>query len=137
MRREESAFQPRDERRVDGAVLGPDAFVIRFFEGTADGTRDRLLVVNFGRDLHLDQAPEPLLGAPENHRWAIHWSSESRDFGGLGTPAVETLDGWRIMGEAAVVLAPEPLPKTDSNAAFQAATERAKERKRSERATMP
>ena len=43
-------------------VRGPEAFVLRFFSG-ADG--DRLLVVNYGRDLRLDVAPEPLLAPPE------------------------------------------------------------------------
>ncbi len=133
LRREDPAFRVRDTRWVDGAVLGPQAFVIRYFEGSPEGTSDRLLLVNFGRDLHLDQAPEPLLAAPEGHGWAVLWSSESTDYGGCGTPAVEAADGWRLMGEAAVVLAPERLPPGDWLAAHKAAEERAKEKKRRER----
>jgi maltooligosyltrehalose trehalohydrolase len=133
LRREDPAFRQRDARWVDGAVLGPRAFVIRYFEGTPGGTKDRLLVANFGRDLHLDEAPEPLLAPPEGHGWSVLWSSESPDYGGDGTPPPEAADGWRLTGEAAVVLAPEPLPPTDGGAAHKAAEERMKERKRRER----
>jgi maltooligosyltrehalose trehalohydrolase len=133
LRREDSAFRARNARWVDGAVLGPQAFVIRYFEGTADGCNDRLLVVNLGRDLHLTQTPEPLLGAPEGCGWGLRWSSEATEYGGCGTPPFETADGWRIMGEAAVVLAPEELPPLDPSAVEERAKEHAKERKRRER----
>ena len=39
--------------------------MLRFF---GDGGDDRLLLVNLGRDLHLDPAPEPLLAPPEGTR---------------------------------------------------------------------
>jgi maltooligosyltrehalose trehalohydrolase len=136
LRRDDPAFRARDSRWVDGAVLGPHAFVLRYFEGTPDGTRDRLLLVNFGRDLYLDQTPEPLLAAPEGRRWATLWSSESLDYGGEGTPPPEAVDGWRVLGEAAVVLAPELLPPVDRKSAHKAAEARAKERKRRERAPL-
>jgi maltooligosyltrehalose trehalohydrolase len=84
-------------------VLGPDAFVVRFF--AADGN-DRLLVMNLGRDLHFDPAPEPLLAPPENLRWKILWSSEAPCYGGSGTPPLEMEGTWYIPGEAAVVLIP-------------------------------
>jgi maltooligosyltrehalose trehalohydrolase len=133
LRREDPAFRPRDARWVDGAVLSEDAFALRFFEGTPDGTRDRLLLVNFGRDLHLDQAPEPLLAPAEGHGWSVLWSSESPDYGGDGTPPPEAVDGWHVVGEATIVLKPEKLPPVDRAAAQAAAAERAKERKRRER----
>ncbi len=133
LRREDSAFRPRDTRWVDGAVLGPHAFVLRYFEGTPDGTKDRLLLANFGRDLYLDQAPEPLLAPPEGCGWNLLWSSEAPDYGGTGTPPTEAADGWRVTGEAAVLLAPERLPPFDRTAAHKAAEGRAKERKRRER----
>jgi maltooligosyltrehalose trehalohydrolase len=133
LRREDPAFRPRDTRCVDGAVVGPHAFVLRYFEGTPDGTKDRLLLVNFGRDLYLDQTPEPLLAPPEGHGWSVLWSSEAPDYGGDGTPPPEAVDGWRIIGEAAVLLAPERLPPVDRLAAQEAAEVRAKERKRRER----
>jgi maltooligosyltrehalose trehalohydrolase len=118
---------------VDGAVLGEQAFVLRYFQG---GRADRLLLVNFGRDLYLDQAPEPLLAPPEGCGWAVLWSSESRAYGGSGTPPPEARDGWRVMGEAAVVMAPEELPHLDRAAVAQAAEERAGERRRRERTRM-
>jgi maltooligosyltrehalose trehalohydrolase len=87
---------------VDGAVLAPQAFVLRYF---VDGGADRLLLVNFGRDLHLDPAPEPLLAPPPGPGWDVIWSSEDVRYGGCGTPHPETEDNWRIPGEAALVLA--------------------------------
>jgi len=133
LRRTDPAFGPRDGRWVDGAVLGPRAFVLRY--GTA-GPSDRLLLVNFGSDLYLDQAPEPLLASPEGYGWGVRWSSEDRAYGGSGTPPPEARDGWRVMGEAAVVLAPELLPPHDADAAHKAAEERAAERRRRERTRM-
>jgi maltooligosyltrehalose trehalohydrolase len=133
LRREDPAFRPRDARWVDGAVIGPQAFVIRYFEGTPDGTRDRLLLVNLGRDLYRDQAPEPLLAPPEGHGWDILWSSEDRAYGGNGTPPPEARDGWRVPGEAAVVLAPRPLPANDPAAVRVAAEARAADRRKRER----
>ena len=104
MRREDPAFQAQRYRGIDGAVLGPHAFALRFF---AQNHADRLLVVNLGRDLHLQQAPEPLLAPPISHAWEQRWSSEEVRYGGNGTPALETSeDNWRVPGEAAVILAP-------------------------------
>ena len=103
LRRQDPALSSQRPGGVDGAVLGPDAFVVRFF---AQGGDDRLLVMNLGRDLHFDPAPEPLLAPPENLRWKILWSSEAPCYGGSGTPPLETEDNWHIPGEAAVVLIP-------------------------------
>jgi maltooligosyltrehalose trehalohydrolase len=130
LRRTDPAFAPADERRADGAVLGPRAFLVRFFAGD---TGDRLLLVNFGTDLYLDQAPEPLLAPPAGHAWGLHWSSEDRAYGGNGTPPPEARDGWRLPGEAAVVMAPEPLPPADLKAVRAGAEERAKQRRQRER----
>jgi maltooligosyltrehalose trehalohydrolase len=105
LRRDDPAFAAQDADRLAGAVLSADAFVLRFFGPDND---DRLLIVNFGRDLHLDPAPEPLLAPVWQRAWRLIWSSESPNYGGNGTPAVESDDNWRIPGEAAVVLAPAP-----------------------------
>ncbi|MBV8906252.1 MAG: DUF3459 domain-containing protein, partial [Acidobacteriia bacterium] len=88
---------------VDGAVLAPEAFVLRYFGGDGDG---RILLVNFGPDLHLDPAPEPLLAPPDGKTWQLHWSSEDPRYQGTGTPPVYSEDNWRIPGTAAVVMAP-------------------------------
>ena len=106
LRKEDAAFSGQHRGILDGAVLGPEAFLIRFFNETSG---DRLLLVNLGRDLHLDAGPEPLLAPPEERRWEILWSSESPRYGGSGTPPVETDEGWRMPGHAAVVLFPQPL----------------------------
>jgi maltooligosyltrehalose trehalohydrolase len=106
LRREDPALRAQKPRGVDGAVLGDQAFVLRFFR---DEGLDRLLIVNFGRDLHLLSCPEPLIAPPEGMRWRVILSTEDPDYGGCGTPAVDTeTEGWRVLGETAVVLAPEP-----------------------------
>ena len=108
LRREETVFRAQLRRGLDGSVLGPEALVLRFFGENGD---DRLLVVNFGLDLRLDPAPEPLLAPPEAMCWKIIWSSENPKYGGSGTPSMDTLDNWYIPGHAAVVLGPGKLEK--------------------------
>jgi len=104
LRKADPAFRPGV--RIDGAVLGPTAFVVRFFVNGAD---DRLMVVNLGRDLRLDPIPEPLLAPPDGAtRWATRWSSEEPVYGGHGTAPLDTDDGWLIPGESAAWLAGEP-----------------------------
>jgi len=116
LRREEPVFRAQRRGAVDGAILSAQAFVLRYFGGepgvsAPGGTEDRLLVANFGRDLPLDPAPEPLLAPLEGRLWEIQWSSEDCRYGGSGTPPVDTADDtWRIPGEAAVVLRPAPRP---------------------------
>jgi maltooligosyltrehalose trehalohydrolase len=104
LRREDPAFRAQRSRGLDGAVLGSEAFVLRFF---AEDGADRLLVVNFGPDLHLDPAPEPLLAPPEGCLWKTLWSSEDPRYGGSGTPELDSEENWRIPGQAAVALLPE------------------------------
>jgi maltooligosyltrehalose trehalohydrolase len=104
LRREDPAFRAQRPRGVDGAVLGPGAFVLRYF---VDGGQDRLLLINFGRELHRNPAPEPLLAPPAGCGWKVHWSTEDPRYGGCGTAPPETEENWRIPGEAALVLVPE------------------------------
>jgi maltooligosyltrehalose trehalohydrolase len=89
---------------VDGAVIGEQAFVLRFFGAAGD---DRLLLINLGADLPLDIAPEPLLAPPEERLWATLWSSESADYGGCGTPPPDGPDGWRLPAESAIAMRPD------------------------------
>ena len=103
LRREDPVFRTQRPGGVDGAVLGPEAFVLRFFGADGD---DRLLLVNLGTDLHLDPAPEPLLAPPEGKAWEVLWASEDPRYGGHGVPPVETEENWRIPGHAAVALRP-------------------------------
>ena len=106
LRREDPVFSVQQPRRIDGAVLGPSAFLLRYF---GENQEDRLLIVNLGIDLELFRAPEPLLAPPENRTWALLWSSEHPAYGGCGTPEPETESGWRIPGEATLVLGPASL----------------------------
>ena len=95
LRREEPVFWAQRHGGLDGAVLGPEALVLRFF-GTAGD--DRLLVVNLGRDLSLRPAPEPLLAPPKGMAWGIRWSSEDPRYDGGGTAPLEGEDGWQHPG---------------------------------------
>jgi maltooligosyltrehalose trehalohydrolase len=105
LRREEAALTPRDERWYDGAVLSPRAFLLRYF-GPSE-REDRMLLVNLGRDERICPLPEPLLAPPDGMRWSIRWSSEDIAYGGGGTPALVMDDHWKLLGEAALWLAPE------------------------------
>jgi maltooligosyltrehalose trehalohydrolase len=116
LRREEPVFR-RVQRRgdIDGAVLGPDQFLLRFFG--KESTEDRLLMVNFGTDHHLMVVPEPLLASPPGTRWQIQLSTEDPKYGGGGTPPLETCgedwrlpgENWTLPGRCAVVLKPAKL----------------------------
>jgi maltooligosyltrehalose trehalohydrolase len=86
---------------LDGAVLGPQAFCLRFFGPAGD---DRLLLVNLGRTEILHAAPEPLLAPPEGRRWALLWSSEHPAYGGEGTPPIAADQPWKLFGQAALLL---------------------------------
>jgi maltooligosyltrehalose trehalohydrolase len=97
-------------RSVEGAVLGPEAFLLRYLD--KERGRDRLLLVNFGADLHLDPAPEPLLAPPEDCDWSTLWSSENPNYGGSGTVPPETEENWRLPGHAALLLAAVRRPES-------------------------
>jgi maltooligosyltrehalose trehalohydrolase len=108
---------------LDGAVLGENAFVLRFF--APDGM-DRLLVVNLGRSLHVDPAPEPLLAPVDGTRWRVLWSSEDPRYGGISAPMPDApeaarsptqkpsvrwpRENWRFTGECAMALVPDSDP---------------------------
>jgi len=106
LRKADPAFRPGTA--LDGAVLGAAAFVLRYF---VPGGGDRLLVVNLGRDVTLEPAPEPLLAPPGGGGagWGVLWSSENPKYGGNGTAPLDTDQRWEIPGEAAVLLGPTPL----------------------------
>src|SRR5690606_6634229 len=106
LRRSQAAFAAQDGRNIDGAVLGEDVFVLRFFAD--DALDDRLVIVALGSDLRFDPAPEPLVAPPLGCRWSVLWSSEEPEYGGGGTAPPESEANWLIPGRAALVLAPEP-----------------------------
>jgi maltooligosyltrehalose trehalohydrolase len=103
----------RRPARVDGAVIGPHAWMLRFFAdditGDAAGNGDRLLLVNLGTDLTLASMPEPLLAPLEDRAWKILWSSERPTYDGGGTAPLYRDGVLHIPGESALVLEPGPL----------------------------
>jgi maltooligosyltrehalose trehalohydrolase len=111
LRRTDSRFREQIPNGVDGAVLGPASFVLRYF--SEGNTADRLLVVNFGENRELNPVPEPLLAPPLGWEWEILWSSESAAYGGSGTAAVATELNWTLPAEATVALrlVPEKKPR--------------------------
>lgn len=106
LRRTDRVFRSvRQTGKVDGAVLGRDAFLLRFF-GEEEGD-DRLMLVNLGRDLFVDPAPEPLLAPPLGSIWELLWTSEDPAYGGISTPQWPIEGNWYLSGEVAVVLHPK------------------------------
>jgi maltooligosyltrehalose trehalohydrolase len=74
LRKTDAVFRAQRADRIFGAVLGEEAFLLRYFGEAGD---DRLVLVNLGRDLDLEHAPEPLLAPPRGRRWALLVSSEA------------------------------------------------------------
>ncbi len=105
LRREDPVFRTQGGGGIDGAVLGPEAFVLRFF-GIGVEPDDRLLCVNLGRDVILPTIAEPLLAPLEGSRWSLVWSSEAVRYGGGGTPALNPAEGWILPAHATVVFGP-------------------------------
>jgi maltooligosyltrehalose trehalohydrolase len=105
IRRDDPVISNAQTAEVDGAVLGADALLLRFFGENGD---DRLLLVNLGRDLSLSPAPEPLLAPPEETQWELKWSSESACYGGCGTIPLHPDERWELPAETAMLLEPSP-----------------------------
>jgi maltooligosyltrehalose trehalohydrolase len=105
LRREDSRLRQHSSGGIDGAVLGPASFVVRYFSANND---DRLLLVNFGESHVLHPASEPLLTPPEGCRWETLWTSESPRYGGAGAIATATPEQWISPAESTVALRPAP-----------------------------
>lgn len=108
LRQHDSRFSQQISGGVDGAVLGADSFVLRFFGQNND---DRLLVINFGRQHRLHPAPEPLLAPIDGFEWERIWSSELRKYGGPGELVVVTQEDWFLPAEATVAMKLVPAKK--------------------------
>jgi maltooligosyltrehalose trehalohydrolase len=104
LRRRDPAFQAQEPGALDGAVLGGDAFALRY--ARPDPGDERLLLVNLGRELVASSLAEPLLAPPQGFRWRVDWSSEAPEYGGCGTPPVMQA-GWRLPGQTTLILKPE------------------------------
>src|SRR5262249_41194962 len=99
LRKDDPVFSQQDRRAVEGSLIGPEAFLLRWFGVHYD---DRLALFNLGRDVDWQVVAEPMLAPPVGRRWELLWSSEEPYYGGLGTP---NFDGktWRVPGHSAVV----------------------------------
>jgi maltooligosyltrehalose trehalohydrolase len=105
LRREDSRLRQQSSGGIDGAVLGPASFVLRYFSANND---DRLLLVNFGESHVLHPASEPLLAPPSGCSWETLWTSDSPRYGGAGAIATATPEQWILPSESAVALRPAP-----------------------------
>jgi maltooligosyltrehalose trehalohydrolase len=103
LRREDSRFSQQSSGGVDGAVLGPASFVLRYFSSEQD---DRLLLVNLGKNQMLERASEPLLAPPPGARWETLWTSESPRYGGADAIAIANEERWVLPVESTVVFRP-------------------------------
>lgn len=110
LRHHDPRFSAQIPGGLDGAVLSPASFVLRYFAKDHD---DRLLVINLGKRLTLSPAPEPLLAPPLGFIWETLWTSESPKYGGFGVVDVVTEERWTLPGESAVALrlVPEKAPR--------------------------
>ncbi len=107
LRREDRVLSAPTPGDADGAVLGDEVFVMRYFAGE-ERSGDRLLLVNFGIDWRPARVPEPLLAPPPGMRWRLVWSSEDPSYGGCGALACTSEDGgWFMQGQAACFLIAE------------------------------
>ncbi len=104
LRRRDPVLAQAGQRRPEGAVLGPGAFLLRYLDAT-DG--DRLLVFNLDCDLDFTPAREPLIAAPYGMRWRLAWSSEAPQYGGQGTPEIDVDAAWTIPAGCALLFIPE------------------------------
>lgn len=105
LRREDPVIAQQDRHRLDGAVIGSEAFVVRYPGPEGD---DRLLLLNLGPDCDYRPAPEPLLAPPPQRRWSLLWSSDEPRYGGPGVIDPLSDEGWRLTAESAVLYRTEP-----------------------------
>ena len=105
LRREDSRFREQGSGGIDGAVLGPASFVLRYF---STNNEDRLMLVNFGESQVLHPTSEPLLAPPEGCRWQTLWTSESPRYGGAGSGVITTPERWALPAESTMVFRPVP-----------------------------
>ena len=107
LRREDAAFCLQQPGGVDGAVLAPSAFALRFF--TPDHWTTACSSSTSGPTSRRPSYAEPLLAPPPNADWMCRWSSEDPAYGGGGTPDLWPDGSWVIPSESALVLSPGPL----------------------------
>jgi maltooligosyltrehalose trehalohydrolase len=98
--------QSTPDRRIDGAVIGDAALLMRYRTSTPD--QDLMLMLNLGRDLQLGVVAEPLLAPPDGHGWQLHWSSEHPEYDGAGRRPADPERFWILPGDCALLFRSEP-----------------------------
>jgi len=91
---------------VDGATIGCERLVIRFFGPDPGGSRDRLLLVNLGVDYEPRSLSEPLCAPPPGYHWGLRWSTCHPRYGGEGVRASTTRGGVFFAGHGAELFVP-------------------------------
>jgi maltooligosyltrehalose trehalohydrolase len=109
LRRETRAFREPRQGDFDGAVVGPKAFLLRYFGD--EPTADRLLFVNLGDDLLRSSIADPLVAPPRGLMWHYAWSSEHPRYGGNGVPERPDEGGWLLPGHSALICEPVPFAR--------------------------
>jgi maltooligosyltrehalose trehalohydrolase len=105
LRREDPVFRCQRADRIEGAALSEDCLALRYSGDESENAgSERLVLVNFGRQLQYSPSPQPLLAPPVGCEWELLWTSEAVRYGGASTPVVESDDGWHIAAETAIVL---------------------------------
>lgn len=106
LRREDPVFSAQRNDWLHGAVIGAEAFALRYATGTGS---DRLVLVNLGGDLDLSEVAEPLLAPVLDHGWRIVFSTEDPRYGGTGTAPIASHGRIALLGASTLVLAPEEI----------------------------
>jgi maltooligosyltrehalose trehalohydrolase len=106
LRREDPVISQQLRECMDGAVLSPKAFVVRWFDAEHG---DRVLCVNLGDELDYTPAPEPLLAPPQGWTWKRIWSSDDPRYGGMGVLEVLRDSCWLLPPENATLLVATPI----------------------------
>lgn len=101
LRREDAVFSRQNRMSMEGAVIGPEAFALRWCSNSED---DRLALFNLGRDFDWLPISDPLVAPPWGKQWNLIWSSESPQYGGTGTPNFDNKN-WYVPGHTAVAFA--------------------------------
>lgn len=104
-----------DEIEVEVSTLSDQCGLLRYAlipsQLNEYANDQRLLIINLGPGLDLNQSTEPLLAPPEPEQltWKMQWTSEDPHYGGYGSLEPLSVDHlWHIPGNAALLLHPGP-----------------------------
>ena len=99
LRKHDAVFSRQDKTTIEAAVIGPEAFVLRWFDDADD---DRLAIFNLGAEIESYPLAEPLQCTAADRKWELLWSSEDARYGGMGTRPFNS-SGWRVPAHSAII----------------------------------